>query len=30
MTKFFGPGVKVEITQPSTDQVELMLIKSPE
>ena len=30
MTKFFGPGVKVEITQPSTDQVELMLITSPE
>jgi hypothetical protein len=30
MTKFFGPGVKVEITQPSTDQIELMLITSPE
>ncbi|WP_088239995.1 DUF2854 domain-containing protein [Calothrix rhizosoleniae] len=30
MTKFFGPGVKVEMAQPSTDQVELMLIKSPE
>ncbi|MDJ0797592.1 MAG: DUF2854 domain-containing protein [Calothrix sp. MO_167.B12] len=30
MTKFFGPGVKVEVTQPSSNQVEVMLIASPE
>lgn len=28
MTKFFGPGVKVEVTQPSSEQIELMLITS--
>jgi len=28
MTKFFGPGVKVEVTQPSDEQIELMLITS--
>ena len=29
MTKFFGPGVEVGVTQPITDRVELMLVTSP-
>ncbi|MBD2198897.1 MULTISPECIES: DUF2854 domain-containing protein [Calothrix] len=30
MTKYFGPGVKVEITQPEEDKIELTLITTPE
>ena len=29
MTKFFGPGVEVGVTQPITDRIELMLVTSP-
>jgi Protein of unknown function (DUF2854) len=30
MTSYFGPGVKVEITQPDEDKIELALITTPQ
>ncbi|BAY27114.1 hypothetical protein NIES2100_69350 [Calothrix sp. NIES-2100] len=30
MTSYFGPGVRVEITQPSEDKIELTLITTPQ